>query len=459
MASLSYESRWQDFTRFYHDLTFHIVPGPNTPSYAIPCILLPIALLVPPSILSHHQLALLFLPVIYACQLHAWIVGGIDVIGVNLVLWSFVLLVLRDPRRTHRRIWVSQKASSDSHGSETEVPEHESNEKHHIEEEPYPETMAKRISWVLTLLVSLRLTGWKIGETSHDKTQPTPRLSRADFLKVAIPTVALGYAIMDATSSYVQTDPYFTASDLSVDAPFPTPSKAMPTLIIILRLLPPRLVRSSVLAAQIYAMVTCMFFLPTIPAVGLNAFGLLPDEWSPHTWPVFFGSFSHVSERGVRGLWGGWWHSMNKQITATLGRELAKAMGVPTKSMLAFTMLTVSAFFFSGVIHVGMIPPEPESKRMSANAMRLHIAGFFWSQIPTFAIEIVVAKLVAKSMPSIAHWRATRVLVLAWVASWMCLTLPLLTIPFREIGYWHYYAVPVSLLQGLAGNGWTTWWN
>lgn len=324
-------------------------------------------------------------------------------------------------------------------------------------EEPYPKEMGKRIPWVLTLLVSLRLTGWKIGDPSHDKTQPAPRLSRSEFLRIAIPTTALGYMIMDATSYYVQTDPYFTTSEMSVDAPFPPPSQSMPTLLILSRLLPPRLLRCSVLAGQIYAMVTSMFFLPTIPAVCLNAIGLLPDEWSPHTWPVFFGSFSNVWEQGLRGLWGGWWHSMNRQITATLGRELAKTMGIPTKSLLAYGILTVSAFFFSGVIHVGMIPPEPESKLMSASAMRLYIAGFFWSQILAFAIELAVVKLAGRFMPSVVHWRLTKVLVLAWVASWLCLTLPLLTFPFREIGYWYYYVVPISLLRRLAGKRWIAW--
>lgn len=457
MASYDYKGRWQDIVQFYHHLTFHIVPGPNTPSYAIPCLLLPTALFVPPSVLSHNQLALLFLPVIYACQLHAWVVGGIDVIGVNLVLWSFVLLVVRDPRRTHRRLWVFSTITVGDNGDGKGGLEGGRKDGDEVVEEPYPKDMRKRIPWVLTLLVSLRLTGWRIGDPSHDKTQPTPRLKRSDFLRIALPTVVFGFLIMDATSLYVETDSYFTTSKMSVDAPFSAPSKDLPTLLIVLRLLPPRLLRSSILAGQVYAMVTSMFFLPTIPAVGLNAIGLLHNEWSPHTWPVFFGSFSKVWERGLRGLWGGWWHSMNRQITATLGHELAKSMGIPTRSLLAFGMLTVSAFFFSGVIHVGMIPPEPESKLMSANEMRLYIAGFFWLQIPAFAIELAVTKMARRFVPSVGGWRITKALVLAWVASWMCLTLPLLTVPLREIGYWRYYAVPISLLRGLAGKAWLTW--
>ena len=459
MASPTIQSRWQQFNTLYYNLTHHIVPGPNAFSYAVPCILLPTALLIPPTTLSHHQLASFFFPVICSWQIHAWLAGGIDVIGVNLLLWSFVLLVLRDPRRTHRRIWVSRRgaAQGESEDSGKILVASEGSEGEVVREEPYPEDLRRRVSWILTLLVSLRLTGWEIGETSHNRTQPPPTLSRVDFLRIAGPMVFYDYLIMDFTSSYTQIDPYFNTSNLSVDTPIPVFAECSPFLLVMLRLLPPRLVRSSVLAAQAYAMVTFMFFLPTIPAIGLNAIEILPDEWSPHTWPVFFGQFSNVWKRGLRGLWGSWWHSMNRQITATPGHELAVAIGLPAKSSLAFAMLTVSAFFFSGVIHMGLIPPEPKSELMTANMMRLIVGAFFWLQVPAFAVEIAVAKMTAAFIPTARVWRLTRLLVLMWVACWMCLTLPLLALPFREIGYWHYYAVPVSLLRGVAGKGWITW--
>ena len=310
---------------------------------------------------------------------------------------------------------------------------------------------------MLTLLVSLRLTGWKVGDASHDRQQPPPRLSRAAFFRVAGSTVAWGYFILDLSSWYVRTDPYFFASGMSIDAPLPPPSSEMPTLFTLIRLLPPRLVRSSVLAGQIYAMVTSMFFLPTLPAVGLNALNLVPDEWSPQTWPVFFGNFSAIGERGLQGLWGSWWHGMNREMTASQGRGTAELLGVPSKSTLRYAMIATSAFFFSGIVHMGMIPPQPPSMNMSASTMRLYIAAFFWAQIPAFGVEVMVAKAVARATPEVVQWSAVRSLVLIWVATWLCMTLPLLTVPFREIGYWHYYAVPISVLRGLSGNGWLTW--
>ena len=435
---------WQRLSSVYAHLTHHIIPGPNSISYFVPFILLPAALLIPPSTLSHRQLSLLFLPVIYGCQIHAWSKGGVDVISLDLTLWSFVLLFWRDPRRTHRRVWVAERAID---GKEMEQ----------VEEEPYPVNLSSRIPWVLTLLVSLRLTGWRIGEISHDKMQPSKRVSRSKFVKVALSTTLQSCIILDASFSYVQTDPYFLDSKMSVDSPYPPPTQDMPTLLVMLRLLPPRLLRSSVLAAQIYAMVTSLFFLPTLPAVGLNVLGFLPDAWSPQTWPAFFGDFWEIGERGVRGLWGSWWHGMHKQITASHGRAVAERLGIPSGSTRGYALLVTLAFLFSGISHAGMIPPEPDSTIMSANMMRFYIASFFWAQIPAFGIELAASKVVARFVPHILHLSATRLFVFAWVAAWLCLTLPILTVPFREIGYWHHYAVPFSVLHGLAGKGWVTW--
>lgn len=439
-----------EVAEFYEHLTHHIVPGPNSYSYFVPFLLLPLALLTPPSVLSRSQLAFLFLPAIFACQIHSWYAAGIDVISVDLALWSFVLLVCRDPRKTHRRIWISTPSDSGENRPSETVEDI-------VVEEAYPEKLAERIPWVFTLLVSLRLTGWKIGDPSHDKTQPPARLSRSAFLRHAVKTVVQSYLILDAAAFYAWTDPYFTTSGMEVDQPFPPPNAQMATWLVTLRLLPPRFLRSCVLAGQTYAMVTGMFYVPLIPMVGLNAVGILPYEWSPHTWPLPFGRFSAIPERGLRGLWGDWWHGVNRQFTAPPGRSLAQALGIPTKSITGFALLMISAFFFSGVMHMGLIPPEPETSLLSARWMRLHIAGFFWAQIPAFGLELAVSKLVARFIPQALDWSVTRALVIAWTAAWLCLTLPLLAVPFRELGYWHYHPLPVSLLQGLSGKGLWTW--
>ncbi|KAL6719054.1 hypothetical protein ACLMJK_003289 [Lecanora helva] len=432
-----------DLEALYTHIITRVVPGPRSPTYLIPFLLFYVALCVPPWTLSHRQLYLTFLPLIYASQIRiAWSDGCMDVISITLTFWSLVLLFWWNPREKWARVWWAEE---DSDG------------KKRIVEERYPENLGRRMLWVLTLLFSARLTGWKVGIESNDRKQPPPVLSKLAYAKTVVYTVIQGYFILDLTSCYVPTDPYFYTSGMEIDEPFPPPSPDTSDLIVMLRLLPPRLVRCSILAGEIYGSVKGMFLLPALPLLALNALGYWPDHLSPHTWPVFFGNFSAIGERGLRGLWGTWWHGMNRHITATHGRGVIDTLDISSKSTLGYTVIVASAFFFSGLIHTGMIPPYPESSFLSASRMRLCIAGFFWGQVPGIGIETVIAKLAGQYAPSLVGWPVSKFLVFVWVTAWLCLTLPLLPIAFREIGYWHYHAVPVSMLRGLAGEGWLTW--
>ena len=357
-----------------------------------------------------------------------------------------MLLVLRDPRGRYRRVWRFEEGSGE-----------EKDFGGRVVEERYPEEFGRRVRWVGTLLVSLRLTGWRIGDASHDRTQPPRGMSRGGAVRRAVKVAVLCYLILDVAAFYTRTDPYLHVSGVGIDDPFPPPSADMASWLVVLRLLPPRFVRASVIAGQAYGLVAGMFYIPLIPAVGLNALGVVPYEWSPHTWPLPFGSFSAIPERGLRGLWGQWWHGVNRQFTAPPGRSLAQALGIPTNSLAGYALLTTSAFFFSGVMHMGLIPPEPLSSMLSAQWMRLYVGGFFWAQVPAFGFEIAVSKLVARFLPQALDWSVTKAIVIAWTAAWLSLTLPFLVIPFRELGYWHFYSVPVSLVRGLSGKGWWTW--
>ena len=76
----------------------HIIPGPQSLSYLVPHILLPIALLTPRSILSRWQNIAIFVPVMVGCTIHAWtVMGSVDVPSLNGLFWTAFLLVLHDP--------------------------------------------------------------------------------------------------------------------------------------------------------------------------------------------------------------------------------------------------------------------------------------------------------------------------------------------------------------------------
>lgn len=437
----------------YNQLVTHIVPGPQSISYFVPFILLPLALCIPPPVLSKWHLASIFFPAIVAFQVHAWSsMDGLDVISVNLTQWSFVLLVCYDPRVTFRRLRVRQKPSDTPGPAKKRLEKSASNRV----EEPYPASLPDRISWVLTLLVSLRLANWKIGESSHDRNQPVTPMTRMDFCQNALFLAVQSFLILDVTSTWAQHDPYFITPAMGIDDPWQDPLTKKSTYLQLSGNLPPRIPRTAVLAGQAYACITQGGSLPVIPVVGLNAIGLWPDEWSPHTWPIFFGPFSAVSRKGLRGLWGTWWHQTNRYLSAP-GRSLAQALGIPTSSTLGYMLQVVSAFSLSGVMHMGLIPPRPRGTAMTAMEMRFFVASFFWAQILGFGVELCVSNLAAKANKQVSSSAFGRWCTLLWVMLWLSFTLPLLATPFKELGYWTYPPLPISIINRLSGGDWWVW--
>ncbi|KAL8849149.1 MAG: hypothetical protein Q9221_005872 [Calogaya cf. arnoldii] len=378
---------------------------------------------------------------------------GLDVISVNLMQWSFVLLVCYDPRKTFIRLRQHKKPPS---------PNRENNK--HVQdnlgyiEEPYPSTLSPRIPWVLTLLISLRLSNWKIGHPSHDRRQPIEPLSRGAYCTHALSLAISSLLILDITSLFKQQDPYFHISGTSITSPLPAQltSSSSNILHFLFNIPPPRLLRTTILALQPYALITQGGSLPTLPIVLLSSLNLWPDEWSPHTWPVFFGPFSSVYERGLRGLWGTWWHQTNRYLSMP-GRSLAQLLNLNSQSTVAYIFAVISAFGNSGVMHMGLIPPEPLGTNMTAGEMRLYVGAFFWVQVLGIGIEILVVNAFGRFF---LQWNRTiigRMGTVMWVMLWFSYTLPLLAVPFRELGYWTYPALPVSFVSGVLGRGWWVW--
>lgn len=427
----------------------HIIPLPNNPSYFLAVLLLPTALLIPPSVLSHRTLCALFLPLIYALQLHACFkMGCVDVVMTDLALWSFHLLAFRDPRQDFKRVGLKEYSHSVKQDSKklkkaTEV---------EIWEQGYPADAAPRISWVLSLLLAFRFTNWKIGNATHDREQPYRGISRLEYIKKASIQILQSLILMDLAATYIQTDPYFF-KNINITTPFPPSTSSTPTALAILRHLPPWVVRMSALGAQICSAVNIMFILPALIGTAVN---VLPDHWSPHTWPLMFGPFSVIIENGLRGLWGSFWHQMTRHMASVPGRAFNELVGISTSSTIGYVSLVTSAFLFTGILHTGLVPLQPLKPDFSANEMRLYMASFFWVQVIGICIELLGARIfrsVSMKLPSIVRGA----MVLIWTAGWLGFTLPLLAIPFRGLGYWDSYPVPVSPTQGIWGQGWFPW--
>lgn len=72
---------------------------------AIPILLLPLALSISPTILSHTSTAALFLPLIYGIHIYSYMyLGGEGLLASCHMAWSTELLFFKDPRRDARLI-------------------------------------------------------------------------------------------------------------------------------------------------------------------------------------------------------------------------------------------------------------------------------------------------------------------------------------------------------------------
>ncbi|KAI5273927.1 hypothetical protein E4T47_02959 [Aureobasidium subglaciale] len=437
----------------YDKLVNRIVPGPQSLSYFVPLIILPIAFAIPPWVISKQALSSL---------IHAWIVmGGIDVISFDTLLHSYHLLLFNDPRRHFRRV-VATERSEPATAKENQTPllgnstngsvKDEFTTPRYVEQS-YPRNWSERLPWIGTLIISMRFVDWKIGSPSHDSKQPD-RCSNPPthlrFILTALIRTLSGFIVMDLTSAWTQQDPYFNSFGVSVDSSLPQSG--------LVTILPPRLLRSTIMALQVWATVGQQFQLPCTLPVALHWAGYLPDAWSPHLWPTFFGSFRAMfttSNLGaVRNFWGRYWHQTLRFYCSSPGVWLSDLLHLSHRSYVRYVLLAAITFFFSGIVHIGLVPRDPMFAVESANQIRLRIATFFWLQPVGFAIEMA-ASIVLRRLG--APKPVYMMLNILWFMAWCCFVLPPLGEAGRNLGYWRMWPVPLSLWRGFVHGKWLTW--
>ena len=446
--SFARQLTWDDVTTGYVRLVTEYVPGPLSLSYFVPFILLPLALTISPSRLSHQQLCQYFLPPIYASVFHAWYaMGGVDVISVDGLLWATLLIGFRDVREDFQLLVMDppsgeilETRTSNGTVMANGVAERQRNDKlstkrstgrmsreaksgnavtHHglqptsqdgISAQPYPVDLFPRFKWVLTLLASTRFHGWLTGSSSRDTHQLRNFRrypSRTQYVASILPWfVFTQCCLLPLTLQLAIYDPAVTSLSPALQPrhwllPFSkvaTPSSSTVRFLyyhvpaVILRPLTTGLYALGVLSGNYYQRAGFV-------VLSNYLFGLPSDAWSLHTLPDYFGPFSSVLDHGVGGFWGQWWHQHMRIMASGPGLALADFIGLTEQRLnkegdsrrnvlwnCRYTLQVLSGFLFSGITHMGLVPPLVPG----AMGLRLRIAGFFSLQ----AVAVILERLV-----------------------------------------------------------------
>lgn len=284
-------------------------------------------LLIPPSKLTHIQLALTFLPPIWACHIYSWSVG-LGFLGAVQVLWATELILFQNPRETFQVVYRKpgpsilppklqghQNPSGPSSDQESEKEEN----KAQVWKQPYPANFWERCSWVFKLHISMRYVGWETdGSPNAKKTDDAHSQrrtqTRASWLLRNIILAMFCFLIIDATNAYQRLDPYFPAGT-PIDEHFPSPLAGFLSQYG-LAFLPPRMVRILVLGVQQYATFALINRILAIVHVILGGLGVLDEWWGRvENWPMLMGNPLVVLDSGLRGFWGKGWHQLFRSVS------------------------------------------------------------------------------------------------------------------------------------------------
>lgn len=454
---------WSTIKADYFRLVNTVVPGPQSWTYFVPHILLPVSFLLPPHILSHDAQVTLIFPIILASTIHAvTAMKGPDVISMDTLWWSLYFLVLKNPRRDFQRVREQEggpRSKLDEVDGVTTRPSSHVAEHGKLVDWPYPSFAISRLKWTLALLLERPLTSWKIGQVSHDARVSPPYIKQSrfkfvkDILSILVPALLLFMPLSLRIHAIEHQNELSVVPGLPRNSNFDTfPLSQAPAWSILRTLhqiLPAGPLKSLNLGLFLYSFLVLgflgVYLIPPLLSCLISPASGTTHTWSPHLWPrPHFGPFAAVLDTGLRGLWGSWWHQQMRHAVSEPGRWFSDRCGL-RRGTLRYGIICTSAFLLSGITHMGLVPPDIEG----AWRLRLLIGGFFFAQpLGILAEVMVIEKILRQVEATINHSRMrimiVRTLRLCWVLLFMSLPLALLGEPFEELGYWNIWPPFVS---------------
>ncbi|QIW99035.1 hypothetical protein AMS68_004553 [Peltaster fructicola] len=476
----------REVTLYYDQVYFNLIDSGKAYPFTYPWCTLG-ALLIIVYLLFDHRHSRLWsytrFPVFaLLCVIQAWYLftnkarNPASAFGVGLIssfgtLWVAAHLIANDCQTDYKRIERRQPTLKKPNGSTTSQ-ERQST----LYWQGYPETLVERLDWILDMFFSFRGVGWSWqtngvpsppqwvtddlnGQRAIEQVEPMTvsktgirRISsRMDLLKDALPKAIFGYFALDALKTIVSNDAYFLGY---TDAPAPTfyPDFARSSYF---------LTKSSRLIITMTSVITALgtiFKLGPIFFAGILGprwYGLRGEAWMN---PVdYFGSFNNVLDKGLSGLWGGWWHQTFRFAFEAPATKVLSITGIDKRSQTGKMLSLFIAFFLSGVLHACGSHTQLGDTRPLLGPM-----SFFLSQGLGIVLETLASdtmKVQNVKLPKLLQ----RSINLVFVIFWLYHTAPLLADDFAQGGVWLFEPVPFSVFRGLgfgpADAGWWCWWD
>jgi hypothetical protein len=429
---------------------------------------------------------------------------GVGLIAAWSAVWTMTWLVFNDPQHDAKRIERNTKKSGDSTSVEKQgngyttsrkstntvnghvmnrqpakgsVESSESGVVHHLTKDPlvstyfwqsYPmQSLWARIGWVNDLISNFKGPGWSwevssnpgpppevrggLGETPDSEEKPVSQTgsrrlsSRLEIARRSFVRLLCGYLLLDTLKVVLMKDTYFLLGPSS----FPPPAY--------ISFMPPLLVtfyRQLLSCVSIITALETIFALGSLTlciCLGPQVLGLRGEAWM---YPTTWGSFSTILDKGLNGLWSGWWHQTFRFAFISPTQYLIRRGILKPKSQTTKIFSLVAAFAISSFLHgAGSYTQVPNTKFWACPAffmlqalgifLQTYFCAFFHHQISQLPRQI----------------RRTGNLFFAF--TWMIVTAPLLTDDFARGSIWLFEPVPFSPLRGLGfgeeGDRWSCW--
>lgn len=395
---------------------------------------------------------------IYGLQLRLWYrFECFDVISVDFLLVAFMLLAWYDVRRDFKRISARYGKARDGKDQAIQL-------------EDFPAKLHARMPWVLFAYVSIQLNGWIIGNKSHDRKQLASHVITRTPRQLFLHTVSRAityYGIIEAIgmSPMVRGNPNFVK--MLAHVPQPSVLFNMASLFALLAFLYAALALYTYYVPMMLAIVGAQLYPALWQHPFLSPLSIARYEGDPSA--VWSPSQARPAW-GLRAFWGYVWHQNLRYITSIPGVAAAHSLGIRPGTLLSYAVTVTSAFFFSGIMHMGIVPPHPSKSAMTAWDLRILIGSFFWCQTIGVLIEAAVDAILGelrvprpmedgqapKANAARIHWQlhpVSRICMIVWTCAFMSGAVWFSgRIVGKELGWWSLHGSPISPLAYLRGD-------